>query len=206
MANGDFDNDDVRSEPESIGFELGTPSDYERPTSASSSARELSLTQLCVLFDKSDTTVRSWIEKEKFPYIQRADKKTGRVWIFDSAASIKWYADRAAKLAVERVGVSEDGVISADEAKRRRLVALAISSELDTGEKLKEFVRVSVALRRFEHEAAKIRAALQNLPNAIVGHLPPSIRDLVKSKITDAVGKVLNSFKVSLENDGEADQ
>jgi phage terminase Nu1 subunit (DNA packaging protein) len=168
--------------------------------------REMSMTGLCEFLDVTDVTLRKWVKTEGCPYIQQADKKAGRTWLFDSAAVVRWYADRAAKLAVERVGVSEDGVISTDEAKRRRWVALAISAELDTGEKLKEFVRVPVALRRFEHEAAKIRSALQNLPNAVAGHLAPCVRDLVKAKIMEAVSKTLDSFRVSVTDDDEVDE
>lgn len=201
-----FYDDDMQNPAGILDSGLRTPSDYDRPTTKSSIMREMSMTALCEFLDVTDVTLRKWVKSEGCPYLQQADKKIGKTWLFDSAAVVRWYADRAAKLAVERVGVSEDGVISTDEAKRRRWVALAISAELDTGEKLKEFVRVPVALRRMENDYSKIRIGLQNLPNAIAGHLAPSVRDLVKAKITDAVSKLLDSFRVGIGDDEEASE
>ncbi|OAE46819.1 hypothetical protein [Agrobacterium tumefaciens] len=83
--------------------------------------------------------------------------------------------------------------------------ALAISAELDKGEKLKKIVRDPVALRRMEtHYYSKIRIGLQNLPNAVADHLAPSVRDLVKSKIMEAVTKLLDSFRVGIGDEDEA--
>ncbi|MCJ9720792.1 terminase small subunit [Agrobacterium sp. SHOUNA12C] len=207
MSDTDFDGEGVRSGAEFSPFEVATPTDYTRATTKASSMREMSMTQLGVFLDKTDTTIRKWVDTEDCPYIQRADKKLGKAWVFDSAAVVKWYSDRAAKLAVERVGVAEDGVISADEAKRRRWVALAISSEIDTGEKLKEFVRVPVALARMSSDYSKVRISLQAIPNAVAGQVPPQHRDLVKTKITAAISVALDALKVGdpseIDGDGE---
>lgn len=202
MQDIENDGEEVRNPGEFSPFQIATPTDYERPTSKMSSAREMSMTQLAVFLDKTDTTIRSWVEKQQCPYIQRADKKTGKAWVFDSAAVVKWMCDRTAKMAVERIGGSEDGVISADEAKRRRWVALAISSEIDTGEKLKEFVRVPVALARMSKDYSRIRIALQAIPNAVAGQVPPQHRDTVKHRITQAIEIALKKFVVN--NDFEA--
>jgi len=191
-----FEMEDIESGALNFDDGLSTPSDYERPITKSSSLREMTMSLICEFLDVTDVTMRKWVRSENCPYLQAADKKTGKTWLFDSAAVVRWYAERTAKLAVERVGVTEDGVISADEAKRRRLVALAISSEIDTGEKLKEFVRVPVALRRIQDDYAKIRTALQAIPNAVAGQLAPSVRDQVKSKITEAISEALSSLKV----------
>lgn len=109
-------------------------------------SRTLNRSELAAFHGVTPPTVDSWIARG-CPAVARGSK--GREWRFDSAAVIDWRLRQAASDAATGLA-ADSGVMSREEADRRRAVANATVAEVEAHEALeavvaREDVEVDVA-------------------------------------------------------------
>ncbi len=149
--------------------------------------RTLNRTELATFHGVSQPTVDEWIRRG-CPAIARGNK--GKAWKFDSAAVINWRLEEAKIDA--KAGISDpSGVMSKEEADRRRAVALARSAEIEVDERLKSVALVSDVKADLTDFCTSLHTGLGNASNKIAGRAAsmtsaPEIEDLCHAELNRA--------------------
>jgi phage terminase Nu1 subunit (DNA packaging protein) len=154
---------------------------------ASKQGKHVSANELAEILGVNRHTVVEW-SKKGCPSVEKADKESGRPWIFDVAQVMAWRESQAAGAAAEMFG----DPISKDEAQRRRAIAQAAMAELDLAERKKELVQISDVTGAVSAEYALVRTALMNLPAKVSGRIaliddPAVIQSEIEGAITEAL-------------------
>lgn len=143
--------------------------------------------ELADLFGVSLPTVDAWI-RDGCPFAVKGAK--GREWAFESATVHRWLVDRAvADVAAGYEG--EIGVITADEAKRRKAVADAVVAEIGADDALDEVVNRHEAAADVAGFCISLRTGLSNACAKLAGRAAtmtgaPEIQEMAETEINRA--------------------
>lgn len=143
--------------------------------------------ELADVFGVSLPTVDAWV-RDGCPFAEKGAK--GREWAFETADVHRWLVDRAvADVAAGYEG--EIGVITADEAKRRKAVADAVVAEIKADEALNEVVNRHEAAADVAGFCISLRTGLSNAVAKIAGRAAamtgaPEIQAMAEKEINQA--------------------
>jgi phage terminase Nu1 subunit (DNA packaging protein) len=112
------------------------------------------------------------------PFLEKADRKTGKEWEFDSVAVAEWREGRAA---VNAAGNTE--ALDIEEAKRRKLASEAALSELELSKARGEVVPFSEVSKSWLSIVTAVRSRLLSIPTKLAMVVAPET-DPVKIKLT----------------------
>ena len=159
--------------------------------------KRVSANELAEILGVNRHTVVEWAQKRNCPSVEAADKDAGKSWVFDVAEVVAWRESQAAEAVAEQVG----GLISKEEAQRRRAIALASMDELRLSELKKEVVRIEDVARTVTTEYALVRSSLMNIPAKIA----PRVALLDNpAEIQAEIEKVINEALAALKADTNA--
>lgn len=160
--------------------------------------RQMSLSQAAAL-DRDRNTVSKWLD-HGWPYVEKADRDTGRQWALDVAEVVRWLERRAGESTAEKLGAGPDGAVTEGEAKRRRAVAQAIIAEAEAAEIMGTLSRTSVMLDRVAADYAEVRGRLTGIGDTAAGQVERKVAKRVKEIVDEAVSGAL----AALRTDGGA--
>lgn len=139
--------------------------------------------QLAELFDVHRSTISQWI-KAGLPIFERGT--TGRAHKFKVADVIHWRNKRAVEAAT-----GNSDLMTADEAKRRKLTAEAGLQEIELGIKQGKLVYIDEIYQDKCNENAELRTNMLNIPNRIamqcVGEDESTIHKIMTAEISIAL-------------------
>lgn len=202
MARLTWKAEEVRKSLAEAAPETDTPDDDSAPLSSAkreaAKARHVSMKEASALLDRDRNTVKKWLD-QGCPYVEKADRDLGKSWVLDLAAVVRWLEKRAADATAAKLGATADGVISEDEAKRRRAVAQAVIAEIEASEVLKAVVPVSFVIERISKDYGELRAKLMSLPDIIAGHLDAEASVRIRKIADEQVRLAIASMKSGRE-------
>lgn len=129
--------------------------------------RTHSLSETAAILGKHRNTLSKWLE-QGCPAVQRADRARGVEWALSIPDIVDWLVDRAVSNAVQTAG-GEVGLISKDEADRRKAVAQAVAEEVTTAELLDDVVNAREAAADVAAFVVALRTALANVAGKVAG-------------------------------------
>ena len=149
--------------------------------------REVNRQNLAILCNVSLPVVDKWIA-DGCPFVDRGSK--GIPWRFDIARVFEWRIERRAA-EVSAAFTGEGGLVSRDEADRRRALAQAIVAELDADDRLNTTVNRDDMLEDVAGFCHVLHSGLGNAASRIAARAatmasPAEIEDLAKSEMNRA--------------------
>lgn len=159
------------------------------------SERLMSLKKLAVVFDLDRNTISKDLQERGAPYVEHADRDTGKSWLIDSAEYARWRERRAAESAAEKLGGNGDQVSEA-EGKRRRAVAQAIIYEAEALEILKTTCRWQTVVDRVAADYAELRGRLSGVGDSMAGKVDRKIAPQIKKLVDAEIANALTSLRV----------
>ncbi|WP_279482266.1 terminase small subunit [Aureimonas sp. SK2] len=156
--------------------------------------RQMSLSQIAGALDRDRNTVKKWLD-QGCPFVEKADRDTGREWALDVAEVVRWLERRSAEAAAEKLGAGPDGAVTEGEAKRRRAVAQAIIAEAEAAEIMGTLSRTSVMLDRVAADYAEIRGRLTGIGDTAAGQVERKVAKRVKEIVDEAVSGALSALR-----------
>lgn len=159
-------------------------------------------------------TVDAWVGKG-CPFLERGGR--GREWAFDTAAVIEWRISRAVSDAVSAYQ-DDSGLISKDEADRRRAVAKAITAEIEADEALRVVVARSDAEAAMAAFSQVLKTGLGNAASKIAARATtmssaPEIEALTQAELNRAFETARSELAArwsgdrdGTDDDGELDE
>lgn len=157
-------------------------------------ARRVSLKELAAFLDRDRNTVTKWLD-QGCPYVQKADRDLGRAWVLDVSEVVRWLENRAASATADKLGASENGLISKDEAERRTAIAKMTVAEKVAAETIAAVVPMSVVIDRVTADYTDVRARLMALPEAIAGRVEQRLADRVREVADEQVRNALKALR-----------
>ena len=161
------------------------------PTSPSGgNSRTLnSLTQASAILGVHRNTLAKWLD-QGCPAVTRADRDRGIEWELEIPAIVDWRITRAVEDALASYG-GEEGMISKDEADRRRAVANAITAEVAADEALRSVVHRHEAEADMAAFCQALKTGLSNSSSRIAARAAsvssaPEIEDLCHVELNRA--------------------
>lgn len=143
--------------------------------------------QLCELLDVHKTTIHQWM-KAGMPIFEKGHN--GKAHKFKVADVIHWQKQRAVEAAT---GNTE--LLSADEARRRKLTAEAGLQEIELALKKGVVVELDDIERELSNKFAEFRTNMRNIPSRVsMQVLGEDDEGKVKKIIMDEVDKCLEIF------------
>lgn len=161
-------------------------------------ARHVSLSECAKLLNYDRNTLTKYLD-QGCPSVERADRDRGIAWVLDVSEVHRWIIDRSVSAVSEKLGAASDGLISEDEAKRRRAVAQAVIAEIEASEVLKTVVPISHVIERVARDYSEIKGRLMTIPDAIAGRVDAAVSHRVREIADEHVRNALKSLRVGGE-------
>jgi phage terminase Nu1 subunit (DNA packaging protein) len=159
-------------------------------------ARHVSLKQCAVLINRDRNTIMKYLD-QGMPVVERADRDRGVAWVLDLGEVVRWLEERAAENVSART--SKEGLITEDEAKRRRGVAQMYTSELEFAENAKVVARIHDMLDLVRKDYSEISLRLQGIPDAIAARVDSRHTEKVRKAAMELIGQTLNALSADQE-------
>lgn len=157
-------------------------------------SRHMSLSQIAGALDRDRNTVSKWLD-QGCPFVERADRDTGRQWLLDLADVVRWLERRSAEAAAEKLGAGPDGAVTEGEAKRRRAVAQAIIAEAEAAEIMGTLSRTSFMLDRVAADYSEIRGRLSGIGDTVAGQVERKLSKRVKELVDEQIANALRALR-----------
>lgn len=120
--------------------------------------RQANLNELADFFGVHRNTVSAWL-RDGCPYVQKANRRQGREWIFNTAEVAAWREERAVVNALGDVSN-----VGEHELKRRKLAAETGTAELEYGVRRGELIEIEKVSDLVAEEYSNLRSKLLTLP------------------------------------------
>lgn len=157
-----------------------------------SAGRLVSLVECAAILGVHRNTVTNWINKG-MPVVQRADRNKGQEWQINVADVLAWREEQAADAVRQTYdNLAEDGEITLDEAKRRKILAEAQMAELDLAKARNAVVGIQDIAERIGEEYAEVRQLLLAIPDVLAQPLSAEtdareVHRIIKEEISNAL-------------------
>lgn len=158
-----------------------------------------SLSQAAKLLGKDRNTIAKYVEKG-MPFLQKADKATGKPWIFYIPHCVKWLEEQAASAAASAAGGSDNGGLSEGEGKRRKVIAQAVIAELRASESMRSLVPFSFVVDTVGKEYMEVRQRLMALPDYLSSRVDADYAPVIRKIADEQVRDVLSSLRVDIDH------
>jgi len=158
--------------------------------------RTYSLKAAADILARSENTLRKWLE-QGCPAEKRGDKDLGIAWELYLPDVIEWRVQRAVAEATERyIGAADGDEMSAEEADRRRKVALAVQEEAKADELCGSVVRLDDVVTEVASMFAAVKAKLSGVGAFAGGRFgsvgsPAEMQSLVDERIREALNELV---------------
>lgn len=169
-----------------------------------SKGQEVNRTELSRIFGVTYNTVDMWVARG-CPYVQKADRKRGKGWLFNTAAVSAWISDEAIR---NSRGDSAD--VDLHEARRRREVAAASLAEIELQKRRNEVIELSVVREGIQNDYLAVRAKLLSMGHKMATRLaacsePEGCKVMVDDEIHVALNELADYESAESEPE-ESDQ
>lgn len=148
-------------------------------------SEKLNLAATSKILNVSPYILRKWCD-EGMPYI--AGPEGSQSDRFVVADILQWHIDKGGLTDID------EKTMSSGEAKRRREVALALSTELDLAVKRQQLVVIDDLMVEFSAALIDVRAALTSQPNRLNGLLAHQPEDKVAEILNADVEDILSKL------------
>jgi phage terminase Nu1 subunit (DNA packaging protein) len=151
--------------------------------------------ELAEIVGKSVVTVRSW-EKEGMPVYSKGER--GKASTYNTADCVDWLRSRGATksdLPDDEDEELDDGRISEDEGRRRRVVAEAMRAELALANESGKLVDIEAVALVVEAVFSRVRVRLLAMPGSLALTLTNEPDpDAIRARVLDEVSEALNEL------------
>jgi phage terminase Nu1 subunit (DNA packaging protein) len=153
--------------------------------------RTYSLSEAAKILEVSRNTLMRWLD-DGCPSIERGDKAAGKEWRLSIRNIVEWREEVASLEERKRWEHADTSELTAEEADRRRKVALMVQEEAKADEVLGSLVRVADVEQDYAERCASMRSKLEQIGAQVAGRAAAltdtrEIQTLVDRRIREAV-------------------
>ena len=153
--------------------------------------KNVSVNELSTLIGVHRDTVSSWLRRG-CPYVQKANKKSGKNWLLDIKEVIEWKEAEAVRSAV-----GDTGLADAEELKRRKLAAETSIAEIAAAKEKQEVAEIATFEKQWASTCLEIRARFRQIPGRVASQLAsikdePEIKEVLLDEIDEALTALSN--------------